>query len=202
VQKRPRVVAQTRSVWSAKVLFRFIKELYQKSERGLSHSKRFALHCKRPALLLEILIALALATLCILPLMAPHASLIKAQRQFLQKVELDHSVNLIYAEILKQLYMNKPEWQNLAQNTFEIDDDLIKNAGVISNSPFKGHYHFTALKHRPKKESDFSTHLYQLTFEFWLKNQSYEEASKKKEVMEYIYKIFIVRDLREDNKVK
>jgi len=68
---------------------------------------------KRPILLLEVLIALALVALCAIPLLAPQTDMIRAERRFLNEIEADRLANVVFADIVQKMYENLIPWEAL-----------------------------------------------------------------------------------------
>lgn len=131
---------------------------------------------RRPFMLLEALLAFALVVLCVLPLIAPHVGMLKAERKFIQKVDLDHTVNLLYASILEQLYKNSIDWNVLTQGQ------------PVPIPGYEGHYQFKVENYKPLDETaNYHLYLLNLTFTFEQKNEK---------PLEYLYKVFVVRDRR------
>lgn len=149
-------------------------------------------------MLLEVLIAFAIVALCAIPLISPHAVMLKAQRQFVRKMELDHAVNLLYGNVLEKLYLNKINWTELTlQNPFEITPDLLKEAHYDKPFGYSGSYVFTEDKHKPEKLGNYN--LFQFTLRFTFLPDEFKNSKdelKQKNTLEYKYKVFIVRDLR------
>ncbi len=150
--------------------------------------------------ILEVLIAFVLIVLCILPLIYPHVEMYKSELRFLKKIELDHSVNLIYAKILENLYMNTYLWSDLDHRIYEIDQELLKNSHIEEKLNYIGTYNFFEEKPRfkPKdKSAPLTIYLYKLTLNFvpaeWAKSSLEERA---KHTLKYQYDVFVVRDLR------
>jgi hypothetical protein len=146
---------------------------------------------KRPVLLLEVVIALALVALCVIPLLAPQAIILSRQQRFMNEIDLDHLVNLLYADIILQLYKNEISWNTLMNNIqYEVDSIILNRVGFNKNIPFKGIYQFKEKKHKPKKESSYSIHLFDLDFKF-----SREDPKTDVKALTYHYDIFLIRYL-------
>ena len=142
---------------------------------------------KRHLLLLEVMIAIALIVICVIPLISPHLFVLKYQREFVDKVELDHLVNLLYADFSEKMYKNEISWDQIAgKQEHEIDEHLLRRVGYTKKLPFKGTYRFGEVKHKPKPPQDFSVYLVTLDFTF------------SPEELKYHYEICVVRDLTEE----
>lgn len=108
---------------------------------------------KRHVLLLEILIALAIIALCILPLLSPHATILNQQQRFLKKTSLDHAVSLLYVDVLEQLQKNAIPWQAIETHAqLPIEQDMLKRAGFDKPLPFSGTFRFDVKPHEKSGE--------------------------------------------------
>jgi hypothetical protein len=154
-------------------------------------------------MLLETMIAFALIVLCVLPLLTPHIAMLKAERQFVRKIDLDHVVNLLYASVLEKLYLNEIGWNELMQNDFPITKEDLEKLGYSSLLAYQGSYNFKEVPPRFKPRdvnADYSLHLLTLTFNFIPSELSQkEEEVKQKNLLKYQYKVFIVHDKRPTN---
>ena len=146
---------------------------------------------KRHVFLLEVVIALALVAICVIPLLAPQAFILYRQQRLMDEVQLDHLVNLLYGDILLQLYKNEIPWNNLMNSIqYEVDSTMLKQVGINKNIPFKGFYQFKEKKHKPKKESPYTIHLFDLDFRF-----SRDDPKTDANPLTYHYEIFLIRFL-------
>ncbi len=135
---------------------------------------------KRHVLLLEVLIAFTLMVLCVLPLFYPLTYLLREQNGFINKIELDHEVNLAYANLMTRLYANDISWDELndsGQHEIKLGKDL----------PYKGYYVFGEIKHKPEEEQSRMVFLKTLDFIF---------TSTDKKEFKYHYNICVVRDIK------
>jgi hypothetical protein len=140
------------------------------------------------------MIALAIIVLCIFPLLYPHAALARAQREFLHKIHLDHAVSLVFADIYHDLLNNKISWDAIQNKThFEIDPTLL-NRYAGKKLPFNGYYYFEKEKQKPKSNDPQENYAYLFRLHFVFSPLNSKDKTPKK--TEYIYKIFIFRDLR------
>lgn len=145
-------------------------------------------------LLLEVLIAFALVVLAVLPLIYPHFYIYQQQRAFIQKIDLDLAVNLIYAQLLEKLYRNEISWLEIEQQTdHSINDQILEQAGFTGLFPFVGTYQFEVLK--TKKNAQFSLHQVKLTLRFAPKGEK-ASAGNKKPPLIYTYIIFVAQQLK------
>jgi hypothetical protein len=123
---------------------------------------------KRYSILLEVMIAFALVVLCALPLLYSHTYILREQQAFLQKIKLDHIVNLLYAQFYERLQTNEIPWESIVDGTPRpIDPLTIKQLNNNQPLPFQGQYQLKIEKRKPKgKEEPFTLNLLKLTFTF------------------------------------
>jgi len=154
---------------------------------------------RRHMILLEVLISFALIVLCILPLLYPHVYMLRVQKQFVQTVELDHLVNLMYVEVLEKLYTNEISWNDIeGKRVFPIDSALLQKIGQTSEKsrfPFTGTYQFKEIRH--KENEGLYASLLSLTFTFTPPVPFSPLPSQKQppKSLKYAYQVFIARDL-------
>lgn len=135
---------------------------------------------KRPILLLEVLIAFALVVLCIFPLIAPHVFILKSQYAFNRHIEMDQAASKLYTHILEKIYRQEIPWQAIEnKSTFTLDDK--------DDSPFKGSYQFSIVRHKGNDEKPFSAQVIQLD----LKLIPQEEDNDNRTT--YTYQFFAAR---------
>lgn len=143
---------------------------------------------KRHISLLEVLISFVIVVLCVLPLISPHVWILKSQRDFVRIIDLDHVVNLLYADILHRLYTNDIKLNELENRTqFPIDQTILKNSGYEGTLPYKGHYEFFIKKSKSSKDGSLTHFLVELTLVF--------ERPGSLNNLEYKYDIFVKRYL-------
>lgn len=156
-------------------------------------------HRKQHFLLLEVLIAIFLIVLCMIPLIYPHTYILVSQKRFVHQVELDHAVNLIYADIIEKLYTNDISWNAIISKTeFEVDDSFLESANIEGKLPFKGTYRFGETIHKPKKDPpDKPYWLYLLTLDLTFTPEYKVELDEDGKIptFKYHYDIVVVRDL-------
>lgn len=154
---------------------------------------------KRHYLLLEVMIAFAIVAMCVLPLIAPHVFILKEQKSFVQKVELDHLVNLIYADIIERLYRNDISWAEVTSEKFyPIDESLLNRVGWTSRLPYQGEYQFKIDRYKPKKQpAPYTLFLLDLTIRFVPPETAKEATEKEKTAsqIKYEYKVFVERNI-------
>lgn len=153
-------------------------------------------HCiRRPIVLLEVLIAFALIALCILPLIYPHVFILRSERKFISTVELDHVVNLLYADRLQKLYQNEISWQEIENgNPTPITPSMIESAGYSGDLPFIGTYQFVKIRQKPKEPKDRAAYLFSLEFTFTAKTGEFLEKGEDSKIV-YKYQVPVERIL-------
>lgn len=117
-------------------------------------------------ILLEIMIALALITLCIFPLIGPRAVILKEQNKLIETIQLDHLVSLAYVDVLERLQKNEIPWNDIKEHTvLPIDEPLLHRIGDLHlPHGWKGTYRFDDLKHVENEATGWAKYLLLLTF--------------------------------------
>lgn len=142
--------------------------------------KTLFLFQRRPIVLLEVLIAFALVALCVLPLIYPHVFILRSEKKFVSTVELDHLVNLLYADRLQKLYQNEIPWSDIENGKeIPIDIALLNSLDYKEDLPFTGTYQFVKVRQKPPKPADTTVYLYDLTFTFLPKPGLFLEKAPK-----------------------
>jgi hypothetical protein len=125
-------------------------------------------------LLLEVMIAFGLIVLCVLPLIYPHTYILRAQKEFIQEVELDHYVNSHFADLVELLYKNQVPWDVISgKQTIPLNPPKL---------PFKGTLQFEELKSKPEDSPTYEVYLFEITYRFT-------------NDFTYTYHLMIIRDL-------
>lgn len=139
------------------------------------------------------MIAISLIVLAAIPLLYPHVFLLKAQRQFMDRVELDHVINLLYADVIERLYKNEiPLNAILNKNVFEITDYDLSRIQYDKRLPFKGGYTFSVYHQKPRGVEDSPYTLYLLTLDFFF--HPLRETPTESNTQRYHYNVFLVHD--------
>lgn len=163
---------------------------------------------KRPLTLMEVLIAFALVVMCLLPLIYPHVYILKSEREFVDTIELDHAVNLLYGNRLQKLYLNEIGWDQIEEEQrLPITEAMMKESGINREFPYNGEYQFSIIKRKPPKPDD-TLYLVRLVFLFTSKNKTKKvldskEASERAKTLAYEYNLFIERrpkNIKEEEK--
>lgn len=149
--------------------------------------------CKRRHfLLLEVLIAFAIIVMAILPLVYPHFYIYQQQRTFIDKIDLDMTVNLLFAQVQEKLYRNEIIWGEIeSSRVFPVTQQLLEEVGIKNPIPYNGVYSFKTEKQ--KKNDQFALYLVDLTFTFTPKKGA-KQSTKGQEgpkPLVYPYKLFI-----------
>ena len=155
---------------------------------------------KHHFLLLEVIIAFILIVLCIIPLISPHTFILIEQKKFIHEIELDHVVNLTYADIVERLYRNDISWNAiLNEEEFEIDDALLQRINYEKTLPYEGKYRFKEILHKPGEESLRTLYLMALNMTFTPTETEHKGGASK--ALNYHYELFIIRDLGVEEQV-
>lgn len=146
---------------------------------------------KRTMLLLEVLIALALVVLCVLPLIGPHVDLLRQQKQFVSTMELDRAVNLLYVNLLERMHKNQLPINLLFDKQPKPIDPLLTDLSGINLPHLTGSYQIEEIKHKGKNENGWNVYLLKLTFS--LQKQSGEAAT----VYKFPFELTVIRKISE-----
>jgi len=112
--------------------------------------------------MLEVLISFALITLCAVPLIYPHISMIKSQNQFINKMKINHSVNLIYVNILEKMHKNEILLNDVEEKKiFNVEPEDLKD--IVG---YKATYQFITEKHKRRNSSGQTVCLTTLQLQF------------------------------------
>ena len=113
----------------------------------------------------------------------------------MKTLDLDHYVNLTYAGIVERLHKNKIAWSDIESSTvFEVDQDLLHQWEEQDGRkllPYTGSYYFKKEIWKPKTPEPYTLYHLKLFLSF-LPSKTGSDKEKK---VEYMYDIFIVRDL-------
>lgn len=139
--------------------------------------------------LIEVLIAFSLVVMCIFPLLYPHLFILKEHRSFIEKIELDHEVNLLYGKILESLYKNEIPWSTITNSQETPIDEKEFNEKI----PYKGSYHFTIDKMKSNEDKTNSAVLASLVFTF--KHNNDVSIDKKPKTTDYKFSVFLLQKL-------
>jgi hypothetical protein len=121
------------------------------------------LRSKRHILLLEVLVAIAIVVLCIVPLLRPHLFILTEEKRFIREVELDRLVGILYANLLIEgFYHGNIKWDTIANGeSIPLDDPAVRDLG------FTGSYKFSLEKKKAKVEEDnYILNLIRISYSF------------------------------------
>lgn len=154
---------------------------------------------KKHFLLLEVLIAFVLIALCMIPLISPQTFILTQQKKFIQELEVNHVVNLAYADIIERLYKNEIPWNSIIQgNEFEVDETMLQRLKYSKKIPYRGYYAFSEIIHKPTEDTPRKLYLFNLNFQFVPQVQG--SGSKSQEplipgTLKFHYEVFVIRDI-------
>ncbi len=72
---------------------------------------------KRPFLLLEVLIAIALVALCAYPLISPHYRLAGEKQSAIRRLQLERGADEAFCEVQERLYKGEVSWDAIIKPT-------------------------------------------------------------------------------------
>ena len=133
--------------------------------------------------------------MCVLPLISPHTYILLEQKKFIHKVEVDHLVNLVYADIVERMYKNKiPLNDVLTGREFPIDETYLQELKYDKKLPYKGSYRFKEAKHKGKEP--YTLYLLELDFKFVpIEKKEVKEDEEVPGTLKYHYDLFVKHDL-------
>lgn len=124
--------------------------------------KNKRLKLRRPFLMLEVLIAFALVLLSAIPLIYPHVSMIKAQHELINKININHSANLIYVSLLEKLHKNEiPLIEIESGKIFNLEQENLKSV-----FGYKATYQFFLQKVKKRNADGLKTYLVTMQLKF------------------------------------
>lgn len=117
---------------------------------------------KRSILLLEVLIAITLVSLCILPLLSSSLFIYTEEKRFSRETELDRLVGLFYSDLLVKFYQTSVSWHAIeSAEVAVIGDPRLEKLG------YRGSYHFILKARKGKlEESIYALNLLQILYRF------------------------------------
>lgn len=116
---------------------------------------------KQHFMLLEILIALTLIILCMLPLIAPHVKYYEEQKKFSTTLATSRTINLLHADLIERLHRNEIAWNTIQEGiSIPLNDQLDRLE--IKNFPYKGTCRF--VKEISKKNAEWGVHHFHLLY--------------------------------------
>lgn len=136
---------------------------------------------KRHILLLEVLIAIAIIVMCIVPMLQPHLYMLQEEKSFIREVELDRVVGVVYTNLLvDRFYRPNITWDEILSGyTHPIDSPDLTRLG------YTGSYSFKLDKKKGKMaEDEFALDLLKVTLAF---------QPKGGKPISYSYDLFVQR---------
>ena len=104
--------------------------------------------------MLEVLIAFSLIALCAIPLIYPHVSMVKVQKESINKRRVNHAAKLILVNALEKMHKG-----TISLN--DIQDERIFEVSAAELTEIAGYhatYQFISAKHKPRDNSGFTVH--------------------------------------------
>lgn len=93
---------------------------------------------RRPVLLLEVLIALGIVALALIPLIQPHFAVLRAERAFVKEIDRERLLDQLIAERIVELYNNLYSWADItAEASFDVSDPRLEELGYIGQLSFR-----------------------------------------------------------------
>lgn len=107
---------------------------------------------KRPFVLLEVLLAIAILALAFVPLAGSPFLMFKKQRDELITLELEREAEVIFYNLLKNFRRYHPDWgfETKHSKSFEWKEPVTIDVQGLGRATYKVHYH---LSHRRDKKS-------------------------------------------------
>ncbi len=106
---------------------------------------------KRSFLLFELLVSMALITLCLFPLVKPLAAMRRADRSYLENIQLERAAQNAFCLIKAKLYENKfHSWNQLGSST---SGELPDPFHIVMSKDLYRTYHCSYTIKRPFKDS-------------------------------------------------
>ncbi|MBA3958522.1 MAG: hypothetical protein H0X51_09065 [Parachlamydiaceae bacterium] len=143
---------------------------------------------KRPVLLLEVLIAMALVALCMIPLIVPHFTLFQAHQKFSTTMQVNRTVNQLYVEVLDRLHKNEIPWSSIQERQSLPIDPLLEKL-TITSFPYTGNYQFEEVKHKSNKSTGWSVYQLKVIFHLSPRNPGKNEEA----IQDFVYALPLLR---------
>lgn len=142
---------------------------------------------KRPSLLLEILMACTLLTLCVSPLIRKPVELYLTQMKALQDVEKERLADLSFAELKWELLQNEIPWKDLPAKKSQAKifplPDAVLQIPYSANKPIKRRAIFKCRKEKLSSKGEI-VRLLELEIQF-------EPFEEKKKNRAYVYQVVL-----------
>lgn len=82
---------------------------------------------------MEVMISFLLILFCLVPLIYPNIAMYREQNKFTESIQLDHTVSLLYGNLLEQLHRRNVPFEALTQKhavPINISPDVLLDAGI------------------------------------------------------------------------
>ncbi|MCB1118338.1 MAG: hypothetical protein KDK65_00090 [Chlamydiia bacterium] len=130
------------------------------------------------------------------PLIWPHVAIYRDSEQFVRQLSLDRDVGNIYGVVLDRLYRREYPIEQLLGGMFiEIDESLLRQAGVKLPFPWRGGYWFEA--NLFKEGEGKSVYAMQVRFTFVPPGEPISQQYSSKQ-QTYIYPFLLIRETLSD----
>ena len=122
---------------------------------------------------MEVMIAFLLIIFCLVPLMYPNFVIYKEQLKMNQKIELDHTVTLLYGDLLEQLHKRTIPYEMITSKELVQIPISYATAGIDEKKfPFTGTLQARRIRQKGQKKGSYIVALVELTYSFIKKNSA------------------------------
>ncbi|HRD56303.1 MAG TPA: type II secretion system protein [Parachlamydiaceae bacterium] len=119
------------------------------------NSKKLPKYQKRTFLLFEVLIAFALIALFAIPLISPHISMLKAQKELEIKTRINHAANIIYVHLVEKMHKNEIALQDIEEGKIlAVQAELLQ--GILG---YRAFYSFKIDKSKKKDDDSLAAYV-------------------------------------------
>lgn len=131
---------------------------------------------RRPAfLLLEVMIALFLVALCLIPIIDPHYAMIQSDLTILEEGKLERTAARLYSEFLIRLYRGDVLWTDIGHYYDDSQKEIPIPHEALEGLPYDGHYVLRIAPYdkqsggeysKPRRSEPKIHHLLEITYTF------------------------------------
>ncbi|MCB1136029.1 MAG: hypothetical protein KDK78_07165 [Chlamydiia bacterium] len=139
---------------------------------------------RRPFLLLEILIAVALCALALIPLLQPHFAVLAAQRDIQRELRFEQEADRLFAVVLEDLYENRVSWSAIQDGTNSVID-----SPIVREARYEGIARIEIIASKGKEGDAVGAQPHNLLLVYLLIQPSEEES--KRPVYSYEQKVYV-----------
>lgn len=129
---------------------------------------------KRPFSLMEVMICFMLILFCLIPLIYPNYALYKERIKFADTIKVDHTVTLLYGNLLEQLYRREIPYEQITQSgtsPLQINPEILSAQGInASTFPYDISLTSKNALRKGQKNGSYIAHLIEFTYSFQKKN--------------------------------